>query len=61
MAGPAPTDSQFTGTLTAGPAHCSVWLVAPAEPPDPTEVRFGEDVVLWIAGEVLQRKIVVER
>ena len=26
MAGTAPTDSQFTRTLNAGPVHCSVWL-----------------------------------
>src|SRR4051794_26631929 len=26
MAGTAPTDSQFTKTLDAGPVHCIVWL-----------------------------------
>jgi hypothetical protein len=26
MAGPAPTDFQFTRTLDAGPVHCNVWL-----------------------------------
>ena len=26
MAGPAPTDFQYTRTLDARPVHCSVWL-----------------------------------
>ena len=43
------------------PVQCSFWLVAPAEPPDPTEIRFGKKIVLRIAGRVFQRQTVRER
>jgi hypothetical protein len=34
MAGTAPTDFRFTGTLDAGPVHCSDWLCSTPSPPD---------------------------
>ena len=49
MAGTAPTGSQFTSTLDAGPVHCSVWLAR-----TPQRSVVGPDQLELTAQHLLQ-------